>query len=223
MQYTIQQTDNLPAVTVDPEPASAWQSVPELDVGVFHVNSTDHRPLTTVQIVHNNEALCLRFRVQDRYVYCTRTDYQDSVCRDACVEFFTQPKPDAGYFNFEINCIGTLLLQYHQRPDLNAGSEELHVEIPAAEAAGINIATSITAPVATEIADATDWEVVMQIPVSVLEKYVGSLQPLSGSNWNANFYKCASDCSQPHWASWSPILEQLNFHNPLTFAPIQFA
>ena len=38
-----------------------------------------------------------------------------------------------------------------------------------------------------------------------------------------NFFKCADDSSHPHWASWAPIGEALNFHQPQYFAPLRFA
>ena len=57
------------------------------------------------------------FRVQDRYVRCVRTQYHDAVWKDSCVEFFAQPKPDRGYFNFEFNCGGAFLCSYITNPE----------------------------------------------------------------------------------------------------------
>ena len=49
---------------------------------------------------------------RDQYVRCTHRTYGDPVYRDSCVEFFIQPKPGRGYFNFEFNCGGAFLCNY---------------------------------------------------------------------------------------------------------------
>ncbi len=40
---------------------------------------------------------------------CVRTQDMDDIWKDSCVEFFVQPKPGRGYFNFEFNCGGAML------------------------------------------------------------------------------------------------------------------
>lgn len=200
-----------------------WRAVPALSVDRFHANSSDHRPITEVKVAHDGESVWLHFRVQDRYLTCTRTAYQSAVCKDACVEFFVQPRPDRGYFNFEFNCAGTMLLGYHQRPQLDAGPERCDVAPAIDEVGEIEIAPSIPAPFAGEIQTPTTWFLSARIPVTILERYVGGLRPLADSAWRANFYKCAGDSSHPHWASWSPIGEELTFHNPRTFGTLHFA
>jgi len=40
----------------------------------------------------------------------------DEVWKDSCVEFFIQPRPDAGYFNLEMNAGGAHLCCYIEDP-----------------------------------------------------------------------------------------------------------
>jgi len=46
---------------------------------------------------------------------------------------------------------------------------------------------------------------------------------LAGTEWRANCFKCADETSHPHWASWAPIGEALNFHQPQYFGVFHFA
>jgi len=59
--------------------------------------------------------------------------------------------------------------------------------------------------------------------LALVEEFAGPLADPAGQTWRGNFYKCAEDNSHPHWASWAPIGERLNFHVPEHFAPLHFA
>src|SRR3954471_17193790 len=90
----------------------AWREFSFVNIDQFHPQSSDHRPQTLARLAYTSDALLAMFHVRDRYVKSLCTSYQDMVCNDSCVELFVQPKSDRGYFNFEINCGGTLLLYY---------------------------------------------------------------------------------------------------------------
>jgi hypothetical protein len=57
----------------------------------------------------------------------------------------------------------------------------------------------------------------------VLAPYCGPLALADGQRWRANCFKCADQSSHPHWASWAPIGEVLNFHQPASFGVFEFA
>jgi hypothetical protein len=201
---------------------SVWQRAEEAKVANFHPASSSHRPVTSVRLLHTNDGIFVRFHVKDRYVLCTRTQYQDSVYRDSCVEFFVQPKSSGGYFNFEINCGGTLHLHFIEDPTRTDDGFVKSTPVSAEYAQSIRIVHSMPKVVFPEEPGPTEWQVGYQIPRAVLEAYVGPLGELRGQVWRANFFKCADESSHPHWASWSPIGEELNFHQPRYFAPIRF-
>src|ERR1700678_2575557 len=109
MQYTIQRVLSKP-FQHDPWGGGLWNEARVVEVNQFHPRSSAHRPVTRSKLLHECEHLYVAFKVQDRYVRCVHDQYQSMVSRDSCVEFFVEPRPGRGYFNFEINCGGAVLL-----------------------------------------------------------------------------------------------------------------
>jgi hypothetical protein len=87
----------------------------------------------------------------------------------------------------------------------------------------VPIKSTLPSVVEPEIDEPTTWSLQYHIPRSFLETFSGPLGDLAGQTWRANFYKCADDTSHPHWATWSPIENELNFHLPQYYAPIRFS
>lgn len=202
----------------------AWKAVPALEVSHFYrTDLSDHRPKTQAKAIYDDNGIYIHFRVEDRYVRAIETEYHGKVWEDACAEFFVQPKADRGYFNFEMNCGGTLLLSYHENPAWKGPSAQSESDVPWALARGVKIYHSMPKTVEPEQADPVVWQLEYFIPFSILAAYVGDLGQPAGQTWRANFYKCAENNSHPHWASWAPIEGELNFHKPEYFAPITFA
>ncbi len=203
----------------------AWRGANVLAVDCFAVGrGSDHRPRTRAKLTYTAEGLLVFFRVADRYVVSTRTNFQDAVYKDACVECFVQPKPDKGYFNFEMNAGGTLLLTYIEDPTRTPDGFKKFSRLPAAADARVPRYHSLPRVVAPEAAGPVDWCVEYFIPFALLAEYVGPLGPIAGQTWRANFFKCADDSSHPHWASWAPLPADFagGFHRPDCFAPIRF-
>ena len=199
---------------------AAWGKAETFTVGHFHERSSDHHPKVQGKLLYTDKGIYVIFKVDDRYVISKHTEYQDPVCRDSCVEFFVQPKPGKGYLNFEINCGGTLLLQYHER---DKDGKDVCVPVPTEAAQGITIYHSTPETVVPEISEETTWYVEYFVPFSIFEHSVGPLGPVTGQAWRANFYKCADQSSHPHWGAWAPIGEELSFHQPRFFGTIRFA
>ena len=210
-----------------PPPAAAWDDplwsqAPPLDVAEFRPESSDHRPRTRARLLHSREALHVLFRVEDRFVAARHRRFQDRVCEDSCVELFLQPKACRGYFNFEMNCGGTLLATHvtdHRRVD--QGRLAAATPLRAEEAERLRIRATLPAVVDPEIETPVDWELSLSLPWSVLEAHVGPLGEVAGVEWRANLYKCADRTSHPHWAAWSPV-DALNFHLPHCFGTLRF-
>jgi hypothetical protein len=198
-----------------------WAETDIATVGHFHANSTAHRPLTQARLLRSGRQLCVHFAVDDRYVRARHSQYQDPVYKDSCVEFFVRPAPDAGYFNFEINAVGTLLLSYvfdHRR----TGKGFAGITWVDAETAGeVTVKTSLSGVIDPEITTPTRWFAKAVIPFSIFDAYLPSPAAVD-HGWTGNFYKIASETSHPHWAAWSPIGEELNFHCPEHFGAFRF-
>jgi hypothetical protein len=212
------QQASLPKPWSDP----VWNQAGVLEVAHFRPESSAHRPATQARLLYNAHGLCGIFRVRDQFVRAVRADYQSEVWKDSCVEFFVQPKITAGYFNFEMNCGGTLLCSYITDPTrLPGGALKEFVRLPADLGRTITVHSTLPKRIEPEIADPIAWELCFFIPFAVLETFIGPLGNIPGQTWRGNFYKCAEDNSHPHWASWSPV-DEFNFHLPECFGSLEF-
>lgn len=203
------------------------EAIPTISVNWFHPRSSDHHPRVLARLAYDAQMLYGLFQVQDQYVVCRHTHYQDPVCTDSCVEFFVQPKPDKGYFNFEMNCGGALLLYYIEDPTPVSkpdGTTEFvrYSKVPQALGSQVAVVPSQPPLVDPEVAGPVTWSIAFGIPVKLLETYCGSIGDPQGQTWRANFYKCADGSSHPHWASWSPVGDLLRFHQPSRFGFLHF-
>lgn len=220
-RYTVRRVDALPVVSAawdDP----AWSTAETLTIARFHPRGSNHKPLTQARVLHDGQALAVIFRVEDRYVLARNTEYQSPTHKDSCVEFFVRPRPDRGYFNFEFNAIGTLLLWYVEQPRGADGVFGKYTEVPKDIASSIMVLASQTKPIPVEAPGPMVWTVSYRIPLSLFERFTGPLRKLSGQTWRANFYKCADDSSHPHWGYWADIGDRLDFHQPDRFEEIMF-
>lgn len=221
-EYVIKRAGAAPALDGAWDSA-VWRNANTLQVANFpdQLPSSDHRPTTEARVLYGETGLYVHFRVQDKYVRCIETEYHGKVWEDAAVEFFVQPKLERGYFNFEINCGGTMLLSYHENLNYKGPKGREEGSVPWELASQVTIFHSMPKVVEPEIADAVTWHIEYFIPFSVLEEYVGALGEVGGQTWRANFYKCAENNSHPHWATWSPI-DGNSFHAPEYFGTLQF-
>jgi hypothetical protein len=200
----------------------AWCEVPCLAIACFRPEGSRHRPVTRVKLVYDLDGLFGLFQVHDNYVRCLRTRFQSPVYKDSCVEFFVQPKPESGYFNFEINCGGALLASYITDSTRVHDGFKACTHLSEADARCLRIFHSMPEVVQPELTDETTWRIEFFIPFALLEAYVGPITIEKGSVWGANFYKCGDDTSHPHWGAWSPV-DELNFHLPRCFGRLGFA
>lgn len=201
--------------------SSSWKHAETLELKYFRKESSKHHPRTQVRLLYDAAGIHGLFKVADRYVRCIRTRYGDEVWKDSCVEFFFQPKPDQGYFNFEFNCGGTFLLCYITNPERVPGGFKEFIRIPAELVRPIRVRSSLPPIVSPEISEPVDWTLQFFIPFSLLETFVGPLDKTKGQQSRGNFFKCAEESSHPHWASWAPV-DEFNFHRPQCFGTIQF-
>ncbi len=215
MRYTARRIEAAPLAEADFAGAEIGR--------VSHVRpeSSDHAPETIFRVLHDGASLYVRFDVSDRYVRSVHTAFQSPVCRDSCVEFFVQPKAGTGYFNFEVNAGGTLLLYYVEDPARTARGLAKYTPVPEAWGSQVEIRSSLPRVIEPEIATPVAWRVCYKVPLALFESFVGDLGR-DGGLWRANFYKCGDETSHPHWLSWAPVPE-LNFHLPACFGELLLA
>ncbi len=199
----------------------AWDALRPLAIDRFHARSSDHHPRVTARIGHSGERVHVRFAVDDRYVLARQTAVNSMVCTDSCVEFFVEPLPGLGYFNFEINAAGTLHCSYIQDPTPVPGGFKVMAYLTAEELGRVGVDTTLRGVIDPERPEPVSWQLALDIPVAVLAQRLGRALTTTGT-WRANLYKCADHSSHPHWASWAPIGERLAFHQPPYFGELHF-
>lgn len=221
MTYTIHKTNDATQLDLNWQ-NPAWLAAETLEVRNFRPESSAHRPQTRARLLHDQRGLHGIFQVQDRFVRCTRTGYGSEVWKDACVEFFVEPKPGRGYFNFEFNCGGAFLCNHVVDPTRTTDFFKQATRLPAEIARTVTVRGSQPRVVDPELAEPVTWHLQFSIPFSAMEKYLGPLGQVSGQHWRGNFFKCAEENSHPHWAAWSPV-DEFNFHLPRCFGELKVA
>ena len=201
--------------------APVWQGAATAAVAEFRPEGSDHRPRTEARVLCDGGHLYGIFHVADRYVRCRHTRFLDPVCTDSCVEFFVQPAPDRGYFNFEFNCGGAFLASYVTDPARTPEGFREFVRLSPDDAGTLHVMSSAPPVVEPEIAVPLDWTLEFAIPFALFTKYAGCPAPCAGDEWRGNFYKCGDETSHPHWAAWAPV-DELNFHLPRCFGALRF-
>lgn len=198
-----------------------WRDIPHTVLSHFHAKSSEHHPLTAVKLAYSDLGIAVCFRVEDRYVICRNTAFMSNVCQDSCVEFFFAPGGADGYFNFEINCGGTLHASYTRHADVQpGGGYARRTAFTEADRMNIGIFPDLPQIIDPELSEPVTWTLAFYVPFEVLARYCGK-SAYDRENWRGNFYKCANSSSHPHWGSWCPV-EPLNFHQPDSFGELQF-
>lgn len=211
MTYTINRITPSPLEGVD------FALAEEGRVSCVRPESSAHHPETRFQVLHDGSALYVQFRVKDAHVRSVQTEYQGPVYTDSCVEFFVQPVKGKGYFNFEINAGGTLLLTYIEDSTRVPGGFAKFARVDSAWGRQVQIQASL--PRVVEPERAAEWSLRYRVPFALFEHYTGIR---AEKEWRGNFYKCGDDTSHPHWMSWSPV-SALNFHLPDCFGHLLLA
>jgi len=198
-----------------------WEQLPVIEIKHFLSQSSGHRPRTVVGLAYDAQGIHGRFEVEDRFVRCMRTDYGSEVWKDSCVEFFAEPKPGRGYFNFEFNCGGAFLVNHILDPTRTPEGFKEFTRLPEDFARQIQVRPSLPPVLEPELTEPTNWTLEFHIPFVLFERYVGPLGEVAGQTWRGNFFKCADESSHPHWAAWSPV-DEFNFHLPRCFGALRF-
>lgn len=193
-----------------------WQSVPALEITKFMGEIPAFKPVTHVKLLYDEAHLFVIFQVRDRYVSSLVQKPNGPVSQDACVEFFFSPDENTplNYFNLETNAGGTKLMSYHGDITKALSENDLNA---------IELAHSLPNVIPSPITDSVVWTLEYKIPFSVLRKYAEITKPKSGVFWKANFFKTASTGQNPHYITWSEVINpRPNFHLPAFFGTLFF-
>jgi len=153
----------------------------------------------------------LKYYVREKFIRAEQVVPNTAVCQDTCVEFFISFDDGQTYYNFEFNCIGTMLVGFGKRK----ANRDL---LPEQVISHIKYQSLIHNDMSGNI---VHWELTVAIPFTVFRYH--QLDSLDGKKCRANFYKCGDSLPIPHYITWSNIIcPEPDFHLPEFFGTLQF-
>ena len=154
--------------------------------------------------------LAVMFHVRGLDLRATQIEDNGRSWEDSCCEFFVTDPYDGTYYNFELTCIGSLLLSKRK--------SRLDSVLREKEDVARVIRHSSLAHEETEISDRIfSWTVAMLIPYDL----IGIDRDNVPVSVRGNFYKCGDLTAHPHFLSWNPIgTPKPDFHRPEYFGEL---
>ncbi len=183
-------------------------------INVINWEEYDYAPEVKFNIAYDGVELFVKYYVTEDYVMAQKSESNQGVCQDSCVEFFVTPVSEGPYYNFEFNPIGTCLLgKGHGRHDSKTQNPEIIKKIRRLPSLG-------TEPF-DERKGKQSWTLCLAIPLEIL--FETPLPDLSGKIIRGNFYKCGDKLSKMHYLTWNPV-ETANpdYHRPEYFGVLEF-
>lgn len=170
-----------------------------------------YKPVVAFSVAHNNSLLFLQYEVREVHLQAAHGKANEPVYQDSCVEFFISFDNGATYYNFEFNCIGTVLASYGRSKGEHSWLRE-------------EVLDRISSHTIIQKGGGeynVCWELTLVLPLTVFHFH--SLASLQGKRCRANFYKCGDLLPEPHFLAWSNIeSESPNFHLPKDFGTVLF-
>lgn len=174
----------------------------------------DYKPVVKLAIAYSDNEIFLKYYVTEDYFKAEKTETNEMVCEDSCVEFFVSPENDGIYYNFEFNGIGTCLLGTGTARE---NSKRVNPEV----ISKIRRITSVGTVPVKEKEGMFEWTLTSAIPYEVFFHH--SIKELSGRTFKANFYKCGDMLKVPHYVTWNPVeTENPDYHQPAHFGMLKF-
>ncbi|MEN8120463.1 MAG: carbohydrate-binding family 9-like protein [Bacteroidota bacterium] len=174
------------------------------------VNWTEfpYKPDVKFNIGFNSNSIFILYKVIEEGVRATETEFNSRVWEDSCCEFFCS-FDDTGYYNLEVNCIGTPLLGFRKSRDLaEHASDALMKKIRTYSTLG-------SKPFGIKKGK-YEYKLLVEVPAKTFFKHKINLG--EEFSFNANLYKCGDKAPNMHFLSWSPIkIDEPDFHRPEFF------
>jgi len=173
-----------------------------------------YKPRVEVSVGYSDNEIFLKYYVNEVYFKAEKTESNQNVFEDSCVEFFVSPENDGIYYNLEINGIGTCLLG---SGTARANSTRANPEI----ISKIRRLSSIGNKPVKEKEGEFSWTITVAIPFGVFFHH--KVKELKGKSFRANFYKCGDKLKVPHYVTWSRIgTPNPDYHQPDWFGLLKF-
>jgi hypothetical protein len=174
----------------------------------------DYKPEVHFSIAYGDKEIYLKYYVSEDYFKAEKTETNQMVCEDSCVEFFVSPEDDGIYYNIEFNGIGTILL------GTGTGRADSKRADPGI-ISKIRRKTSVGNKPVEERKGKFDWSITIAVPIDVFFHH--KISALEGRTFRANFYKCGDMLSVPHYVTWNVVgTENPDYHQPSYFGMLKF-
>jgi len=173
-----------------------------------------YKPGVELSMAYSDNEIFLKYYIHENYFKAEKTEPNQMVCEDSCVEFFVSPGEDEIYYNIEFNGIGTCLM--------GSGTERANSRLASPEIfSGIRRLSSAGSKPEKERTGEYSWDITIAIPFKVF--FLHRIKSLNGKTIRANFYKCGDKLTVPHYVTWNPV-GTLNpdFHQPKYFGILKF-
>ncbi len=191
-----------------------WIILPKNQVDIVNWLDFPYKPNVCFSIAHSHEGIYLKFWVAEEGIRGLVTDDNGNVFTDSCVELFIDPSGDGSYYNFEFNCIGTLLLGYGtSRHHREKASQEILDKVLRYSSLGLKQIE--------QVKGWFEWELTVFIPFDAFFKH--HIESLRGKTVVGNFQKCGDDMPVPHFITWNEInTPKPDYHRPEFFGELHF-
>jgi hypothetical protein len=174
----------------------------------------NYKPEVILSIAYSDHELFLKYLIKENYFKAEKTDSNQMVCEDSCVEFFVSPQDDGIYYNMEFNAIGTCL--FGAGTD-RASNERVKPEI----ISKIRRLTTAGRKPITGRSGEFVWAITIAIPFDVF--FLHQIKNLNSKTFRVNFYKCGDKLEVPHYVTWNPVgTEKPDFHQSEHFGLLKF-
>jgi hypothetical protein len=185
-----------------------------LKIDTLNWKGYNYKPEVELSIVYSDHEIFLKYYITENYFKAEKTETNQMVCEDSCVEFFVSPEDDGIYYNLEFNGIGTCLL------GTGTGRENSSRANPDI-VSKIRRLTSVGEKPVKEKTGEFTWSITIAVPFEVFFHH--KITKLEGKTFRANFYKCGDMLTVPHYVTWNPVgTENPDYHQPKYFGILKF-
>ena len=186
----------------------------KISIDTLNWKEYDYKPEVSMSIAYSDQEIFLKFYIKEYYFKAEKTESNQMVCEDSCVEFFVSPEKDGIYYNIEFNGIGTCLLG-------TGTAREDSTRANPGIISKIRRLTSVGDKPVKEREGEFKWTITIAIPYEVFFHH--KVKELKGRTFRANFYKCGDMLTVPHYVTWNPVgTENPDYHQPAYFGELKF-
>ena len=215
-RYTVKLTSG--KITIDGKLDEAdWNAAQSVGDFKFPWWKEGEKEQTEVKMLWDKNFLYIAFKCKDKHIWADHYNTNSNTCQDDCAEIFWNPNPEKSlsFYQFEINCIGTVLSTYYNFED--QGKSGIHtIMVP-------HVGQTIQGTVNNDQDIDKGWIVEIAVRFSDYPELSPKLNPSAGDIWRVGLHRCGGKIDFQH-SQWSPSQTPTpEFHRPQDFGIVVFS